>query len=289
MDLQPMTQNYVEELVYTQTEDNVKLEGATICPASAESKPLGIIWHHGLASRFSSAVAVQIGRMLATRGYPFLTANNRGHDFGIIMKWVDGKPVMGGGGWELFSESPYDIAAWIDFMLKEMPELRGVVLAGHSLGALKVTYYQAQRQDRRVAGLIAASPPKIASRLQPELRALAERLVAEGRGKDLLPWDISPAGAGTYSAQTYFDRTKVNLDIFGFQTPDPVAAAIHCPLFAFYGTDEAWIGSAAELETIRRNITAPVATRMIEGADHSYAGYEREVATAIGDWVGTLL
>lgn len=283
-----MTKNY-EELVYTQTEDKVKLEGATIRPASTETKPLGIIWHHGLASRFSSAVAVRIGRMLAARGYPFLTANNRGHDFGIIMKRIDGKPVLGGGGWELFSESPYDIAAWNDFMQKEMPELRGIVLAGHSLGALKVTYYQAQRQDQRVAGLIAASPPKIASRLQPEIRELAERLVAEGRGKDLLPWNISPAGAGTFSAQTFFDRRKANLDVFGFHTPNPVAAEIRCPLFAFYGTDEAWIGSASELETIRSNMTSPVTTRMIGGADHSYAGYEREVATAIGDWVDTLI
>jgi len=47
-----------------------------------------------------------------------------------------------------------------------------VALLGHSLGAMKVPYYQAQRQDPRVADMIVASP----------------LLAADGRGEDLLPW-----------------------------------------------------------------------------------------------------
>jgi hypothetical protein len=52
---------------------------------------------------------------------------------------------------------------------------------GNSLGAFKVGYYQAQRQDPRVLGLITASPCReVGSFLTPERVALAERMVAEG-------------------------------------------------------------------------------------------------------------
>ena len=77
---------------------------------------------------------------------------------------------------------------------------RGVLLAGHSLGALKVGHYQALRQDSRVLGIVAASPPVAASRVDPALLAIAERLVADGQGDELLPWGSSPAGAGRLSA-----------------------------------------------------------------------------------------
>ncbi len=56
-----------------------------------------------------------------------------------------------GGGWERFDESPRDVAAWVGFAVDLGFE--GVALLGHSLGALKVCYYQALRQDPRVAGL----------------------------------------------------------------------------------------------------------------------------------------
>jgi hypothetical protein len=165
-----------------------------------------------------------------------------------------------------------------------------VLLVGHSLGALKVGYYQALRADPRVLGVVAASAPGRASRLDPALVAQAEQMVAEGRGQDLLPWGISPAGAGTQSAQTYLDRARTGLDIYGFHTPDPLVARIRCPLFACYGTDEAWVGGAAELETIRRTAigAARVETRLFEGADHSYAGHEVEVADSLAAWVASL-
>ena len=79
-------------------------------------------------------------------------------------------------------------------------------MIGHSLGALKVAHYQALRQDPRVAGLVAASAALPAARPDPELTALAEKMEAEGRGQDLLPWGSSRAGAGTHSAATFLNR-----------------------------------------------------------------------------------
>jgi pimeloyl-ACP methyl ester carboxylesterase len=225
---------------------------------------------------------------LAGEGYTVISGNNRGHDFGTMLRRADGTAVLAGGGWECFDESPRDVAAWITFA--ESLGFGRVALFGHSLGALKVVYYKALRQDGRVAGLVAGSPPLRAGRSDPSLVAQAERMVAEGRGRDLLAWGTSPAGAGTHSAQTYLNRVRTGIDVYGLDRPEPAVAKVRCPLLALYGTDEAWVGGAADLEVIKRNATAAgtVETAMIEGADHSYTGHERDVARVVDTWLGTL-
>jgi pimeloyl-ACP methyl ester carboxylesterase len=274
-----------EELVSTSAEDGIALEGVVFAPAGASTAAphdLAVVWVHGLTGRFYGATQVRAGRHLASLGFTVVSGNNRGHDFGYVLRRTpQGQVALGGGGWELFSESPRDVASWVSYA--EQLGQRGVVLVGHSLGALKVGYYQALRQDPRVRAVVAVSPPAGACRIDPDLRAQAERMVAEGRGQDLLPWGIFLAGGGTQSAQTYLDRAHSSLDVYGFHTPHPVAARIACPLFACYGSDEAWVGGAAELEAIRRGATGAVRveTRMVEGADHSYAGHEIELADHI--------
>jgi alpha-beta hydrolase superfamily lysophospholipase len=283
-----MVKAYTEELVYTESEDGLLLEGAVIAPAEGAPRLVTVVWVHGLTGKFYGRTMVNIGRELAGRGYAFVTGNNRGHDFGALYRDRAGEQIVAGGGWELFDESPRDVAAWIDVAMARGG--RGVALLGHSLGALKVAYYQAQRQDPRVVGLIAASPPTRAGRHRPDLAAEAERLVAEGRGRDLLPWGSFPAGAGTTSAQTHLNRATTNVDVYGFFAPDPAIGRVRCPLLAFYGTDEEWVGTPADLETIRRNAraAASVETRVIDGSDHVYTNCEPAVAAMIADWIDGL-
>ena len=282
-----------EELIFTSSEDGLALEGIAIRPEGSTTRGVAVVWVHGLTGKFYGRSSITIGRRLAGAGFPFLSGNNRGHDFGYVLRrTADGAVVLGGGGWERFSESPADVAAWVA-AAAQTPGVRGVLLAGHSLGALKVGYYQALRQDARVLGVVAASPPRGASMLRPEVLAQAERMAAAGQGQDLLPWGISPAGAGTQSAQTYLDRARTNLDVYGFhadRTPDPVVGRIRCPLFALYGTEEPAVGGAAELEQLRRNARAAarVETQIIQGADHSYSGHEAQVAAALEGWAASL-
>jgi len=290
-----MAAAYSEELVYTESEDGLTLEGVVIRPAAKATdrhgtvdRDVALIWVHGLTGKFYEPSAVRVGRELAGDGYTVISGNNRGHDFGTMLRRADGTAVLGGGGWECFDESPRDVAAWIG--VAESLGFGRVVLFGHSLGALKVAYYQALRQDPRVVGLVAGSPPVRAGRLDPSLVAQAERMVDEGRGKDLLAWGTSPAGAGTHSAQTYLNRARTGLDVYGLDVPDPAVGKIRCPLLAIYGTDEAWVGGAADLKVIARNAAAAarVDTAMIDGADHVYTGHERDVARVVARWLGTL-
>lgn len=288
-----MAKPYSEELVYVESEDGLLLEGVVIRPAGIEAMPVPVVWIHGFTGKFYSLSTVTIGRELAARGFTFVAGNNRGHDVGARLRMRDGRTLLAGGWWERIDESPHDVGAWVRFAaeLEGIDGRRppGIALLGHSLGALKAPYYQAQRQDSRVLGLICASPPMKLRQPDPERLALAERMVAEGRGEDLLPRD--PArGGNPISAQTVAARSGDRRDVYGVLSVDPLIAKVRCPIFAFFGSEEPEIGSAPDLEFIRRNATAAprVQTRMFEGANHSYTGHEAEVAAALAAWVATL-
>src|SRR4051812_32531758 len=180
-----MAKAYSEEIVYTDTADGLTLEGVVIRPTTTPSRSLPVIWVHGLTGRFYAKSSMLSGRDLAAEGYTFVSGNNRGHDFGARVMRKNGEAMLAGGGWERFDESPHDVEAWIAFA--GSIGFERVVLIGHSLGGLKVAYYQALRQDPRVAGLVSASSAIRAGRVDPDLLKLAERMEAEGKKQDLLP------------------------------------------------------------------------------------------------------
>lgn len=276
--------HYVEELVYTETEDGITHAGAIIRPATGAVKSLAVVYVHGGGSTFYTRDVVNLGRELAGHGYVFITGNNRGHDYGIILTPKGKESMLYGTGWSHFPESPLDVAAWIDFAGRAgFPR---IVLLGHSWGAAKVVHYQSQRQDGRVAGLVVASDRIHPWYPEPELVAEARRMVAEGRGDHLV------YGFGhriPCSAQCWVDAAEKDQDPYGVETPNPQIARIRCPLLACVGT----VGERTtpeDLEIVKRNATgAPrVDTMVFEGANHGYVGHEPQVAAALAAWMDSL-
>ena len=277
-----------EQLVTTETEDGIRLDGAWIRPADGPARPIAIVWVHGGGTNFYHPSYLRIGRGLAVRHYAFITGNTRGHDYGAWNDRARDEPLLGGVAWEHLEESPTDVAAWIDFAVAH--GFRRVALVGHSLGALKVTAYQAGHQDYRASGLGICSPPlrpRWNTRAYPDVLARAEQLVADGRPEQLLrgpDWWIP------LSAQTWLSTDRFDLDQFGREHPAPPVAQVRCPLLALCGTEEPDTCLAEDLEVIRRNaIAAPrIECHVIEGADHFYTGHELHVAEVIAMWVDTL-
>ena len=282
-----MVKAYSEEIVYTRSEDGYFLEGVAISP-TGPTRDVAVVAVHGHTGTFYRPSLVLSGRALAERGYACISGNNRGHDFGTVLSDQQGRNRLGGAAWEAFGESPMDLGAWLSYA--EGLGYSQLALMGRSLGALKVAYYQAKRQDPRVMALIAVSPPLRAGVTKLEIAERARSMVAEGRGQELMPWGTFRAGAGTLSAQTQAEHTDLNLDVYGDHTPNPLVASIRCPILATLGTEETWVGTASDLETIRRNATsaARVDTRLFEGADHNYVGHEAALGTAIADWLDSL-
>jgi pimeloyl-ACP methyl ester carboxylesterase len=280
---------YTEELIHIWAADGVELAGAVIRPAHGAVRPLPVVWIHGFTGCFYEPHALAIGRRLAELGYVFVTGNNRGHDYGAVLSLrATQEARLGGAAWEKLDEAPLDIDAWITFALGlGFPR---VALVGHSLGGMKVTVYMATRQDQRVAGLVNASGP-VWRFIGPAPEAVArqaeaERLVAEGRGLDLLLPFPAP-GSSTVSAHTVVHSAGFREVLFG---QPPAVALLRCPVLAFIGSEEAWLGVPSDLEWFKATATAAprCETRYIQGADHLYTGHEREVADVIGEWVDAL-
>jgi pimeloyl-ACP methyl ester carboxylesterase len=286
---------FSEELVYTECSDGVILAGLVIRPAGIPVKPQALVWIPGFSINFYHPTFVPIGRELAKYGYTTTLCNHRGHDLGAnLWRWQDDRSSMtrtwGGGIWELFDESKLDIAAWIDFTTGLGFEQ--VALLGHSYGAKKVAYYQVQQQDPRLAGLVIASTGVGTRTLDPRLEAMAQELVAQGRGQELLPWGSFTFYAGVMSAKTYL---AVAPDLHGMQKPEAEIAKIRCPMLICCGTNEG--DNPAESkhvvlnhELVRRKATGArnVDLVLFEGSNHGYDNYEREVAAALAGWMDRL-
>jgi pimeloyl-ACP methyl ester carboxylesterase len=286
-----------EELVHVRAEDGITNGGAIFTPPKGSAKPIAVIWVHGNGVNFYYPTYVKIGRALAERGYTCITANTRMHDLGTIAGWRGEKRIRGGGYWGVFSEQVRDLAAWIGFA--ENRGFQEVVLAGHSAGSTAVRAFQAEKQDRRVVGLVQASGAvKVGGKPRdPELLAQATRLVADGRGEDLLRFP-NRSVPSFISAATYLDLAKGEpemRDFFGVELANPPVTRIRCPILAFFGTKEPDIGTAADLEllrtTVKRLPSGPgrVDTVMIQNADHMYKGEEAQVAQTIAKWADTLV
>ena len=286
-----MTPSHTEELVYATTEDGLLLEGVAMNPAGASQPRAAIVWIHGNAASFSAPAYVRIGRELAALGYQAVIGNTRGHDIACMLWRADESiPSGGGAGWERLEESPRDLAAWVE-MATTMGAER-VILAGHSSGAQRVVLYQAERQDKRVAGLVLASPD-LRGFLPPGELEEARRMVVEGHGLDVTP---AQPWAPWYrqSAETVVGKAAVLSHMLEADGEDggqpPIIASIQSPILAFCGTREPG-NSETTLETIaqRASSAASVDKEMLADADHFYTGQEADAAALIAHWVATRL
>jgi dienelactone hydrolase len=279
---------YTEELVYVDREDGLALEGALVLPAGRQPASTAIIWVHGNTSRFYDYPYLLVGREVARRGYPFFTVNTHGHDVISVIWGANGEDKPGGASWERFSEVPHDINAWIGYASERGFER--VVLAGHSFGANKVAYHAAQHPgDPRIQGVIAASPD-IKWSAPPERLRQAEALEADGKLDGYMPHlDENPTWYGM-SVRTFLERARIAQHVFGSETQTPYISRVRVPVLAFYGTEEGWLGSRADLEELRRH--APEVPRFdvatIESGDHVYWGKHVEAAELITGWVASL-
>lgn len=226
-----------ERIVHVRTRDHLELRGALIRPAGGGglSGPL-LVWVHTRQQSFADLEYIRIGRLLAGQGYDFLSVDTRGHDFGCWYRTPDG-PMLQGSAWERFSDCVNDIDAWVE-AAREMG-YGSVVLIGHGFGGAKCLHFQAQRQLPQVAAVVlASSGSSVRDKLPEHLRAVAEAMVAEGRGLDLLPWGTGENYASTVSAEYYLARSIMRKELYGTVDLPPAIARIRCPLIAWFGREE---------------------------------------------------
>src|SRR4029077_18868011 len=128
---------------------------------------------------------------------------------------------------------------------------------GHSAGWAAVRSYQAEKQDRRVVGVILASGAVQAETRPTDTNQLAEAngLMTKGEG-DALVRDPKRSFPSYISAATFLDIANASpeyKDFFGTQTTNAAVTHIRCPLLAFFGT-RGDVGTEADLELLKSSI-----------------------------------
>ena len=119
--------------------------------------------------------------------------------------------------------------------------------------------YQAEKQDRRVVGVVVASGSVRPGTgpTDPDQIAQATRMMADGRPDDLVR-DPKRSFPSFISAATMLDIVNTPpefKDFFGTQTEtkNPGVTRIRCPLLAFFGT-KGDVGNEADLELLKSSI-----------------------------------
>lgn len=283
------------ELIRLWTEDELQLQGL-YCPPQTRSGLPAVLHIHGASSNFyRSQFLDSLADELTDRGYPFLSANTRGHD--IINNVYARDPTASqriGVAFELFEDCLLDLKAWLGFLQREGQQR--AVLLGHSFGALKVAYYQSETSDQRVRGLIFMSPADqgfwleaMGDKLQEGL-AWAANMVAQGQGESLLAGPLLPYPMSAATIHSLFVSGRT--DIFKFGRPDEpweTIARLSVPILALMGT-------VAEFTTPRpqqamallksKALSSPRCDAVVlQGAPHNYRGYEAQVTNAVVNWL----
>ncbi len=280
----------VERIVHVPTEDGFVLAGCHLMPPGPPATSL-VIWLHGLNLGFAEPEYIAIGRLTAAAGIGFVSAETRGRAFGTWLRGPAGTKLAGSA-WEMLSEAPFDIAAWLDHAAAS--GARRVVLAGHGWGASKIVHHIAGRGSAGIAGIvIASSGSLVRDNLDPSLADRAAQAVREGRGLDLMPFGSRRGlGPNTVSALVYESRARVHRELYGAADVPPALTRVDVPILAWFGDREQNPDRdvGAFLASIRRNATGSprVETTMVPGAAYLYSGAERAVAEALTLWVNSL-
>ena len=279
------------DLISVNTSDGIALDGAFFPAATDASSPGPVdamLLIHGSGGRFYAPATRIMAEDLSLRGYPCLALNTRGHD----TVWVDtATGVAHGNAFEILDISRHDLRAGVDFLAEKGYQRIG--LLGHSMGAVKVTYYAAWEDDPRVRTVIPVSPVRLsyayymespdAQEFQGNLER-ADQMESEGRALELMKAEFPIPQY--FSAASYLDKHGP-AERYNLVT---LAPRVKIPLFTFAGSLETHtrlIDMASDLALAAVN--SPWAQHIIiDGGNHSLQNRKEEAALAVLNWLASL-
>ena len=279
----------IVDLMSTTTSDGIQLDGAFFAP-QASSSPMGavdsILLEHGSRGNFCSAGTKYMAEDLRVRGYGCLALNSAAHD----TVWSNASNHYGNA-FEILDRSRLDVRAGVDYLWEL--GYRRIGILGHSMGAVRVTYYAATEADPRVAAVIPVSPVRLsysyymASRDAAEFQSIVQQagqLEAEGKAHELI--SVNFPITQLFSAASYLDKhgpeERYNLI--------NLAPKITIPMFVLGGSLETHtrlLDMAGDLAPAAVN-SPGVRCVIVEGGDHGLNNRREEAAAAVQIWLASL-
>lgn len=288
------------ELLEVTTSDGVRLHGALLPPTADGTLNLefdAILLLHGTGSNFYSAQLLRtLAEQAARWGMAGLRVNTRGHDgmsAAVVTDPASGQQArrLFGAAYEQVDQCRHDVAAWLDLLVRR--GYRRVVLAGHSLGAVKAIYATACEPHPVLAALVAVSPPRLSySHFAASPRAAgfladvaaAEAHVGAGRPETLmevrfpLPYVVTAAGfLDKYGPEERFNLLRL-ID------------RVSCPMLFTYGGQEveqsvAFRELPAALAAAAARDGLDLTVAVVAGGDHIYTGVYAALFDRIETWL----
>ena len=263
--------------------DTVPLDGAYHEP-DAGATAGAVLLFHGNTMNFYQGAPRFLPPVLVRLGFACLAFNRRGHD---ILSTRDSRTPEGGA-LQRTAEAIADnraAAAWLAAGGFAHP-----VVIGHSNGGMLAVRHVADHPQTPALVLLSAhrggkdlvptasrSGLFAADRLD-EITAAARRLVAAGRGDELM---LLPGWWHVVSAATFVDLLTALPDVLA------LAPAIRCPVLYLRGDQE-----PAELypaEDFKARAAGECTVGIVANCGHFYVGREDEVAATVADWLARTL
>ena len=279
------------DLISVVNQEDLVLDGAFYAPATDAPSPGPVdsmLLIHGSRGNFCDPATKSMAEDLSAQGIACLTLNTNAHD--TIWYNPPGQDYKGNA-FEILENTMSDLRAGIDHLGGR--GYRSVGLLGHSMGAVRVTYYAATQDDPRVAAVVPVSPVRLSysyylkSEDAEEFRAnldTAQRLVDEGEPNGV--FRVNFPIPQYFSAASYVDKhgplEKYNLI--------NLADRIRVPILAVNGSRETHTRLKGIAQDLARSaVNSPSAAAiMVEEGEHSLVNRTTEASVAVLQWLAAL-
>lgn len=281
------------ELVQITTRDGVRLDGmyqSAPSPTVAEVPLDVVVFVHGTGSNFyGSTLFDQLGERLLSLGCAVLRVNTRGHDLVSTASTSRGGRRFGAA-YETFDDCRHDLTGWIEWARRQVGPRVG--LLGHSSGAVKCLYAQAQEPNPAVVALVSLSPPRLSyGWFAQSEKALsfqntfqqAQALIAAGEPNTLLevsfPIPILITAAGY--VEKYGPEERYNYLRW--------LKRLACPTLITFGAVELTQNVAfAEAPQAIVEVAPTLPVEIVADGDHYYTGVREPLLGCVEKWLLSL-
>jgi pimeloyl-ACP methyl ester carboxylesterase len=258
--------------------DTVALEGAWYEPEGRERTGAALLFH-GNTMNFYSGAPRFLPPALTELGLACLAFNRRGHD---ILAIRDSRAAEGAA-FQLVSQAIQDnriAAEWVAARGFPHP-----VVIGHSNGGMLAVQHVADHPQTPALVLLSAhcggrkmvplasKAGLLAGDRLAELTARAERLVAEGKGRELM----------LLSGWWYVTSAASFLDLANCPDILELAPRIRCPVLYLRGGQEP--PDLYPAEEFQRRCAGPCTVEVVPQCDHFYARHESAVSAIVSRWL----
>lgn len=282
----------ITEIIKFNAIDGIKLDGVlNKCENNTDNILIQI---HGMTSNCFKNREKTIAKKVADLNIDTMCFNNRGSEIIKYCKRENGEKILQGTAYENVEDSYYDIIGAIQYVVSL--GYKKIYLQGHSLGATKIVYtYNKMLEENSqylqyIDAIILLSlvdiPDMLNTFTPKEFIELANIKEKENKLEELMPIgsSIHPFSVKTYLKYIKYyeniDFAQYNNDNYNYEKLNNIKV----PLFMRWGNNKELIKQDASnlVDMLRNKLNNEILDiSYIDGANHSYNGYENIISEEI--------